>query len=163
MTSAMVALANLTLGSAQASVTFASIPATYRDLRLVVTGGITSNGNGLSYLRFNSDTGGNYNNVQMVGTGSSAISGAESNQSSLYTGLYTPSGGQAVVKIDIMDYAQTDKHKTTLSRGDAPDTRTVALAGRWASTSAITSIQVIAESSTWLAGTSFALYGIVSA
>jgi len=82
MASAMVALATTTLGSAASSITFGSIPATYRDLRIVVS--VRSDSVNSPYaqcrLQFNADTGSNYPTVEMTGDGSSA--GASNSASS---------------------------------------------------------------------------------
>jgi hypothetical protein len=51
-------IATTTLGTAAASITFSSIPATYTDLRLVVMCKLLAHQ--LLMFRFNSDTGSNY-------------------------------------------------------------------------------------------------------
>lgn len=166
MASAQVALATITLGSAASSVTFASIPATYRDLRLVsfvpsLTGSPTAAG---AFARFNSDTGGNYNTVYAYGNGSSTGSGTETNSTTLFWGAFPAAGG--IDHWDILDYAQTDKHKSAIGRADGNGASTWMYAGRWASTSAITSITLTSPDSgsdQFGIGTTFALYGIVSA
>ena len=73
--------------------------------------------------------------------------------------------GDAVMGIlQIQDYSATDKHKSYLYRsGGATDTNygTYAAAGRWANTSAITTITIAPSGSyTLLAGSTFALFGI---
>lgn len=164
MANAMVALANLTLGSAQASVTFASIPtgSTYRDLRLVVNGATSAEGN--IYIQVNGDTASNYSQVNMRGFGSSSTGSSSSTattiQSNYSTGLQTTS--RAINTYDFMDYAVTDKHKTILIRANHPD-EVDALAARWASTSAISSILIGSGGGNFTTGSTFTLYGIVSA
>lgn len=163
MANAMVALANTTVGTS-ATVTFGSIPATYRDLRIVIrVGGTTSTGSG---IKFNTDTDytNNYSRVVMTGNGSSASSFANSgagNPAANHDAGALRTDGQMI--IDILDYSATDKHKTFLSRQDAAGNETTALAGRWASTSAVTTIMLSTDSGTGLSsGTTVALYGIVS-
>jgi hypothetical protein len=56
-------LANVTLGATAATVTFGSIPATMRDLVVIVNG--TTSSNVFTGLRFNSDSGSNYTFVRM--------------------------------------------------------------------------------------------------
>lgn len=161
MANAMVALANLTLGSAQATVSFGSIPATgYRDLRLVCN--LIGTAATYPWGVFNSDTGGNYNRVYMYGNGSSAGSGANSNQTNLDTSQLITAGVPAVFTFDVMDYMATDKHKTVLVRSNNTSDSVLASTFRWASTSAITSFS-INSSNTFAAGSTFSLYGIVSA
>ena len=166
MANAMVALANLTLGSAASTVTFASIPATYRDLVLVsfvpsLSGSPTAKG---AYLRLNGDTGSNYNTVYMYGNGSSTGSDPETNSNTLFWGAFPAAGG--IDNFTILDYAQTDKHKSTLGRANGNGASTWAYAGRWASTSAVTSIALTSPdtgSDQFAIGSTFSLYGVVSA
>lgn len=166
MANAMVALATTTLGSAASSVTFGSIPATYRDLRIVANTLHTSATSPLNqiYIQLNGDTGSNYSRVTMRGDGSSATSDTSSG-TEINIILDAPAGAgyYAVTKIDLMDYSATDKHKSLLIRSDAASVNTVATAGRWASTAAVTSVLLKAPTDTWVAGSSFSLYGIVSA
>ena len=155
-----VALANLTLGSSASSVTFSSIPNTYRDLVLVFQG--TTNGGGAMGLgaRFNSDTGSNYSNVFMAGDGSSASSGSGTSDR-MDIGFVSGTRGNTL--FNIMDYSATDKHKTSLARYNNSAVQTVARAYRWANTNAITSINLYnssGNSETFASGSSFALYGI---
>jgi len=165
MANAMVALANITLGSAASTVTFTSIPATYRDLRLVVT---TKNVTSQGYLglQFNGDTGSTaYYYVQMNGNGTnsySSVLGPSDGVTAIYVypiGTTDATNGQ----IDVMDYAVTDKHKSVLSRTNDSSANAVALAGRWANTAAITSLRFWTGSGSWGSGSTFSLYGIVSA
>jgi hypothetical protein len=150
-------LANVTLGSAAASVTFSSIPATYRDLVFVMNGTVASNPDLL--LSFNGDTSNIYTNVLMEGAG-----GVAGSFSITRTGIFVMSGStvRIMMSAQIMDYSATDKHKTVLSRGDNPTVQVLGGAGRWPSTAAITSLAVRAGASTFDSGSTFALYGIAS-
>lgn len=155
-TSTYVALATTTLSSAASSVTFSSIPASYRDLVLVVQGTLAS-ANTIA-AEVNGDTGSNYPWVRMYGTGSSAVDQSGTYVRALIGRLST---SQSVSIAQFMDYSATDKHKTILSRGDAADDLTVANAVRWANTAAITSILVREDGAgSFQAGSTFSLYGI---
>jgi hypothetical protein len=150
-----IALANITLGSTASSVTFSSIPATYRDLIIV----IQHSGAGDNFtLRMNGDTGANYSYVYMLGNGSSTSSVAESKGE--VGGSYTGNIGNTVIQI--MDYSATDKHKTALSRSNTAAVNTRAVAYRWASTSAVNSTGIVLNSGSFASGSTFALYGIAS-
>jgi hypothetical protein len=151
------ALGNLTLGSLTSSVTFSSIPATYRDLVLVITATINFAGDADFELRLNSDfTDSNYPNVSMTGFGSGSGSSGSGN-----TPAITMSQNLSNHIIQIMDYSATDKHKTMLTRDNITGGRTRASAIRYASTSAITAITLTDNSGIQLnAGSTFALYGI---
>jgi len=150
-------LATVTLGGTDADITFGSIPATYRDLVLIVQGKTTANV--AFYARFNSDsTSANYPRVGMAGYGSTAasFSGTE-------PGIQASFGTTANTWIlNVMDYSVTDKHKTVLSRLGKDTEEVNAIATRWANTAAITSVQFITASSTFAAGTTFSLYGVIA-
>ena len=152
-------LANLTLGSSAASVTFSSISQAYRDLVLVATPISTIN-DGYLALQFNGSSS-NYSMVNMEGNGTSTYSYTYSqiwvtlNNQNMWT---TPS----TFLINVMDYKQTDKHKTALLKGGTASQSLGASVGRWADTTAITSVTLQATSATFAAGSTFALYGIAA-
>lgn len=153
------ALANITLSSSAASVTFGSIPGTYRDLVLVIDGTVSS-ADTLG-LRFNSDSGNNYFSVSMNGNGSTASSGSWTSVSSGYFGIFYTTQSNAI--INIMDYSATDKHKTFISRSNNAGNLVRAHATRWASTNAITSVTLTSFGGVnYSSGSTFALYGIES-
>ena len=159
MAAAMVALATTTLGTSASTVTFGSIPATYRDLRLVIHGASSINSTAQAVL--SGDTGANYTYVNMYGTGSVAGSGySTTNLNAAYFGYPDTAGG--VLTADWLDYSATDKHKTYITRSSNAGQYAAAIAGRWASTSAITSMALSLTSGNWSAGTTFSLFGIVS-
>jgi hypothetical protein len=155
-------LANITLGSAAAIVTFGSIPATYRDLICIVTakGSVSLQ----SRITLNSDTGSNYNYQRMSGNGSFAGAVSAVNQTRGF--LSAQSGPTSFditqISINIMDYSATDKHKTIISRADAAALATEAFVNRWASTAAVTSVQIRTSTGNWAAESTFALYGVIA-
>ena len=151
-----IALATETLSGSDASITFGSIPSSYRDLVLVaqVPG---HSGVAQVYLRYNGDNTSSYTNVYMRGTGSAAQTGSDSVTLN-YLFNYAPVDAVAITQI--MDYSATDKHKTILTRTNMPSTATVAYAARWPSTAAITSIEVFTNAGTLDAGSTLSLYGI---
>lgn len=157
-------LANLTLGSSAASVTFSSINQGFRDLVLVVTGITSIDDFNNAYLTFNSDTGTNYSTVQMRGDGSStsSVSSSSTNRGWIAQNPTFILGATTTALVSIMDYSATDKHKSWLARTDRAGGSTTALAGRWASTSAITSVQIKIDSLNFGSGSTFALYGIAA-
>ena len=142
-------IASNVLSSSASSVTFNSIPATYRDLVLV-----TSGLNGGFFARLNGDTGANYSRVYMRGNGSSALSGAGSEN-------FVRVNGWATI-FHFLDYSATDKHKPILIRSDTYYSLTQADAQRWANTAAINSIELNANGGDFPSGSTFYLYGIVS-
>jgi len=150
-------LANITLGSAAASVTFGSIPSTYRDLVVVFSGFGTNRGS----FRINGDTGGNYAWQRM----SSSVTGGSTGADDAGKLSESASGTTTVpllFNIDFMDYSQTNKHKTIISTAAHAPSGTDAVVNRWANTAAITSIRIFLVSGSWQAGTTAAVYGIVA-
>ncbi len=151
-------LANVTLGTTAASVTFSSIPATYRDLILVYDW--TSTSAASFYIRLNGDSGSNYTRVYM-GAISAAASGTESGTG--WNGLSLSAGNERQIgTLQIMDYSATDKHKTALNRANQASPYVIADAYRWANTAAVTSASFTMASGTFSAGSTFNLYGVIA-
>jgi len=150
-----IPLQTITLGSAASSVTFASIPQTYRDLVFVFNGSFTAIAN--SFWQANGDTASNYSYVQMWGTGSG--SGVSNSAGPVDGGLaganYT---GRGTNIVQFMDYSATDKHKTAMTRNNDAGGVVGAVASRWANTAAITSIRIYGP--TFVSGSTFSLYAI---
>jgi hypothetical protein len=154
-------LATVTLGSATASVTFSSIPATYRDLILVTDykTSVASN----SLLRFNGDSGSNYPYVQM-GSNSSGIETYAGTVNALYLNVNsTQVEKQTTTILSVMDYSATDKHKTNLLRNSGQNGDVVwAYAVRWANTAAISTMALTLTTGNYSAGSTFSLYGVIA-
>lgn len=152
------------LSSSTTEVTFSSLAAGYRDI-IIVCDAIPTSGEALPLaIRFNGDTGTNYPWVRMGGDGSTAYSFASSSVNRIYA--YGPNLGtdqRTGFIAQVMDYSATDKHKSVLIRTNAADSDVTAYAGRWANTSAITSITVTGVNTNAMgAGTTIYLYGIAS-
>jgi len=156
-------IATTTLGSAQSSIEFTGIPSTYTHLQIR---GITYNSSTSRdvFMQFNTDTGSNYSRHYLYGDGSSASSGANTSDVNIsvgYTSLTSNIFGVSV--IDILDYANTNKYKTTRSLAgyDANGSGLVVLySGNWRSTAAITSIKLYPGNGNFNQYSSFQLYGI---
>jgi hypothetical protein len=154
-TATYVPIATITLTNSPNSVTFSSIPGTYRDLVLV------SNQKGTilneSFVSLNGSSSG-FSGVRMIGSGG----GATSNTYSDNTGMGVMLDSDGFFTYQFMDYSATDKHKTILAKQVRGQNSVVAAtAHRWANTSAITSITIAGQPfAYWNAGTYFSLYGI---
>jgi len=153
-----VPLESIVLTNAASSVTFFNIAqgddnGTYKDLILVIDGAASSGQDIL--IKLNEDAA-NYTRVYAYGTGSVTNSGSASSN-----GWGVVRTAQSNTVLQIMDYSATDKHKTILSRlNGASDYGTAMMAGRWASTSAVISINAYVASGTFAIGSTFSLYGI---
>lgn len=143
------------LTSTQATVTFSSIPQTYRDLILV----LTSPANSQFWMRINGDTGTNYSHVRVRTDASTGNSGTATETVAEFMQSYN---GHGVVTVDIIDYSATDKHKTILARGGSSSTEVSRQSIRWANTSAITELSFINTPGTLISGAAIYLYGVVS-
>jgi len=140
------------------SITVSSIPSTYKDLVITLDVAATQYDSYLG-LRFNSDTGTNYNYVG-VGNGTSASGAQDTNQIQIYSHLTTTKG---LYIINVNDYSATNKHKYTISQGGSSNStyRTGYGAGRWASTSAINSVTLFGGQGLYFAtGAKMQIFGI---
>ena len=157
--SAYVPLATKTLTVAATAVSFSSITNSYRDL-IVVASNLNLASSQQLYLQFNLDASAIYNRVFMVGTTITA-SAADSNttQIVLTNGAFTTNGQ---LLINILDYSATDKHKSVLSRYNNAGLEVVAVAGRYATNTAINRVEVGVFGVNFAIGSTFTLYGIAA-
>tara|TARA_R110000868_G_scaffold376295_1_gene641144 strand:+ start:269 stop:793 length:525 start_codon:yes stop_codon:yes gene_type:complete len=163
-----------TLGTAEAIVTFSSIPQTYTDLVFVTqsrasTAGVNDKDIG---IRFNGDASSVYSRTTLSGNGSTATSFRATGNNVVYGAQHPLSSGTAnvlgVATWNIMNYSQADTYKTVLVRSSCDgasvnDVRTVV--GLWRGTIAgITSLSLIlASGGSFAVGSTFSLYGIKAA
>ena len=170
ITSSYESIATVTLGSAQSTVTFSSIPSTYKHLQIRGMAGLTGTNNDYWNLPFyvNGDTGNNYARHGLRGNGSSVNTTALASISRMYVydcvPNFTNSSTFGVFVIDLLDYKETSKYKTmrALSGTDSNGSGGVALASSlWMNTNAITSITLEADAGlNFRQYSTFALYGI---
>lgn len=153
-------IASTVLASATNSTTFSSIPSSYRDLVLTVSA--RGSANNYYYLRYNGDTGSNYNTIfgEFTGTrygdGQSSVTGIQT--SFFYFGLGTTE--ESFLKVDINDYSVTGKQKVALSRVGRGQAGVTLMSSRWTNTSRINSVTVYSGAN-FTVGSSFHLYGLV--
>ena len=156
-------IATTTVSSPVSSITFSSIPSTYTHLQVRALMLTTSASNIVA--RFNSDSGTNYAQHQLTGDGSSAAAGSQTSTGSPYFGYTNTQPG--VMIIDILDYANTNKYKTSriLTGSDANGSGYVLLrSALWQNTNAVTQIDITVNGgANFNQYSSFALYGIKSA
>ena len=158
-------LATQTLSSVAATITFSSIPSTYTDLILVTQSAINTGGGQDSQIQFNSDTSTNYSLTVIRGYGTGVASDKVSNSNLIYLDY---SGGSSTTiqdqyNINIMNYANTTTYKTILTRYSSAANAAEANVGLWRSTSAINRIDLSTSAGSFVIGSTFTLYGIVSA
>lgn len=168
-TNTYVALNKVTATGSVNTVTISSIPTTYTDLTIVVSGNLSGSANRASLaMRVGNgspDSSSIYSNTQVSGNGTSAYSNRGTNETYCFTGVISEKIGTTV--INIMNYANTTTYKTVLSRGNSlgqTATQDVgAFVNLWRSTSAINTIQFyVGDGTNFASGTTFSLYGIAA-
>lgn len=155
-------LSSTTLTSATKTVSFSSISGSYQDLVVMIQGSTTSVGSDYGYLRYNNDSG-SYSYCFANGNGTDTASSAPGDNK-IQLGArdaYTLDALTSLIQIEIIDYANTGKHKSALVRFGNPDRASEIMSSRWHSTSAITSVNLTMNAGNWGIGSKFNLYGIV--
>ena len=159
-------IATTTLGSANATIDFTSITASYTDLRVVLTGACSAS----SYILFTvNNTTTPYSYTYLFGTGAAA--GSKRNTSGGLTGVYLndevamATNNMFLAEIDFFSYSGST-NKTSLSafsgdqNGSGQVQRNVNL---WGSTSAINRVTLTCQGGNFNTGTTATLYGILKA
>lgn len=155
-----------TLATAVADVNFTSIPQTYTDLVLVITGTSASSFN--AGFRLNSDNGSNYSYTDIRSNGTTALSTRTSGNTFGYfqtVGRFD-TGSMFIGTFNFMNYSNTTTFKTMIGRAGNMGTTsgTDLIVNLWRSTSAITSINILSETgANYSIGCTFTLYGIKAA
>jgi hypothetical protein len=156
-------IATTMVGSGGAStIVFSSIPQTYTDLLVVVSGRTTGTGSGLN-ITFNGNTS-NYSNRTLQGNGAAASSYGTYNRNAGFLNMSTETasvfGSSAIY---IPNYAGST-NKSYLADGVAENNATTAysglIAGLWSDTAAITSVLVSPMDGSFVQYSSASLYGI---
>jgi hypothetical protein len=161
-------IATQTLGSNAATISFSSIPQTYTHLQLRFTGQYNANDNA-ALITFNGDTTTSYSWHSLSSVTGYALASQTAIQvfynydgtsgANYYNSAYKMGG-----YIDILDYTNTNKYKTTrsLSGVDYNGGGRMQLdSGSWQKTSAITSISLtITTTHNFVSGSTIALYGV---
>jgi hypothetical protein len=171
-------IASSTLGSAQASIDFSSIPSTYTDLCLVASLRVSSTGEvnppiqRLELIINNTTTGGLYNARLLYGNGSSAgsVSGSAQNRN-LYAGAATASGATAStfsnVSFYIPNYAGSTNKSISIdsvTENNATGADASFTANLWTSTAAINQLTLKPyDGSNFVQYSTAYLYGVKNA
>lgn len=167
-------IATATGTGSSGTITFSSIPSTYKHLQIRYIGrsdevATVRNLN----IRLNGDTGTNYVYHNLTGDGSTATAAGVTAVAQMLVRPIPAASASANIMgagiIDIHDYASTTKNKTvrTFVGADAntasTDWKVSLFSGLWLNTAAITSISLIAQSGNFTTDSTFALYGIKGA
>ena len=168
-TSSYESIATVTAAGGETSLTFSSIPSTYKHLQIRGIARSTTSTSSAA-IRLNSDTSTNYAAHWLYGDGASASASGSANRSNIWVQAYYPGSAYSssmygATIVDIHDYASSTKNKTIrtfngLSTNSASDNLVNLVSGVWLNTNAITSVEFYFNGETIAAGTTFALYGI---
>ena len=171
--SSFESIATATGTGSSATITFSSIPNTYKHLQIRCLAKTTATGGysrGLN-INFNSDTATNYASHFLYGDGTSAASSYEGpsiDRIQLFSAVPDSTINANILGasiIDVIDYANTSKLKTLRAmvgnNANGTSTGVASFAsGLWLSTNAISTISFVSNSGFFTTNTTFALYGI---
>lgn len=170
VTNSYESIQTYTLGSSQSSVTFSSIPSTYKHLQVrILVRSDRSAGTDILSVRMNSDSSGIYTDHLLYGDGASALTDQDIGATKINLHRVASAANSSNIfsayVIDILDYANTNKNKSVRALGgfDANGSGRINLgAGLYRSTSAISTLAFssVEYAGNWVANSSFALYGI---
>jgi hypothetical protein len=155
-----------TLGSAQASIEFTSIPQTFTDLVLLVSARSTADnasGGSTIQLRPNSATA-NQTMRRLIGTGSSVVSTTDTSifLQMAHSGQTSNTFGNTLTYIpNYTGSANKSFSVDSVQENNATDSLQVISAGLWSDTAAITSILLVPNGGNFIAGTIVSLYGVL--
>jgi hypothetical protein len=157
---AFESIATVTVGSGgTSSISFSSIPSTYKHLQIRAIGRAASGQSATScadvFMRVNSDTGANYARHRLLGEASMSSGAAVSQTQIPWTSVLPRTTSAANTfgsfVIDLFDYRNTNKYKTFrfLGGGDMNGSGTIGFqSGVWMNTSAISSLTFTFETDT---------------
>jgi hypothetical protein len=173
ITGAFESIATVTASGGETSLSFTSIPATFKHLQIRgLSKDATNSGNNSisNTINFNGDTGTNYTLHRILGSASAvSVTGLASRSNITVESSSIGSATAnlfAVSLVDIQDYASTTKYKTVKNFAGSDSngvgtTNNVALSSSvWMNTNAITTILITAAGGSFSASSTFALYGI---
>lgn len=169
-------IATATGTGSSGTITFSSIPSTFKHLQIRGIARTSAAGIGLDdfAITLNNITTSSYAYHVLQGNGSSASAGGAASQTSgaIYkatTGAAATANNMGVSLIDVLDYASTTKNKTirgfsgTDQNGAAGTGYVTINSSLFISTAAVTSIELKTFGGNWTSQTTFALYGIKEA
>jgi hypothetical protein len=163
-------IADVTVSSPQASISFTSIPQGYTDLVLVSSARRTAI-YADSFIRFNSDSGANYSYKWLRSDGSGASSSSLSAQTYLQAGHFASRSTYSVNafgngSVYIPNYTSAKQKSVSvdsLNENNGTQAETMMVAGLWTGTAAINSITVYPDIGygDYAANSTFTLYGVL--
>lgn len=170
MPNTMTLIATITVPTDTSSqINFTSIPQTYTDLFILLSGRDTATGSyGFQqFIRFNSDTATQYSSRRLYGLGNSTGSANQSGADAIMSGTNTSDSATAntfsSTSFYIPNYAGSTYKSVSIdnvSENNATNADQTLIAGLWSKTNAITEVNLLRWSG-WKAGSTASLYGIL--
>jgi hypothetical protein len=169
--SAYELISTTTLSSNTNTVTLSSIPATYKHLRLILTGRSSFANTGTSnvFMRMNGDSSSSYwHHLLEVQSSSAYNSNPGSTQTQARIGITSQNNSTAGywggIQIEMPDYTSTNKYRVARvsSRMDT-DTGTAFMdygSALYISTAALSSVSFYLDQGDWISGSRFSIYGL---
>lgn len=156
-------IATVTVSTAVSSISFTSIPSTYRHLQLRANAAASAAAN--ISIQFNGDTGTNYSYHFLEGNGATVSAGGSGGSTYIVGPVVTNTASSFTgMVIDVLDYKDTNKNTTlrSLSGADLNGSSNWLTfnSGAWFNTAAINSISITVSGATFAANSHWALYGI---
>ena len=156
-------IATVTLSSAQSTIEFSAIPATFTDLRVVLNMAINGTNGRTPQLRFNGDNAFNYAVARIEATGTARNTSLGNSQQSFNPWNWAPPANARARHLHVFDVLsyRSGFFPTILYAGGGGDSISRSI-GRWASTSAVSSITLLCSQgdSQFATGTVATLFGI---
>ena len=162
-TNTYIPLATATLASTAAFIEFTGISGSYTDLVLVgrIIGGVGGND---CLVRINSDTGNNYSQTALYGSGSTLLSVRGTNINYLSGNITSIDTGEInSIMMHFNNYSNTSAFKSVLNQYNSNQAGkyVTTSSGTWRNTAAITTIKVdTGGNGTYAVGTTLSLYGV---
>ncbi len=180
--SGFYSLASHTFSGSTSTITFSSIPQTYKHLQINITAKSTTNSTGgFSYVlgTVNGDTGNNYEDNRLVGRSVSSFAGGTAYQGYLWAFGTAVTGASSLANffgagyLKVSDYTKTDRYKewfglNGLDTNGIGDGGSGAGAGstwiqtsKWNNTAAINNLTFIIDQGNFASGSKISIYGII--
>jgi hypothetical protein len=144
----------------QTTVSFTSIPSTYTDLVIAISGAYS--GTTYADFTFNSDTGSNYSYTRLLAYSGGLLGDRQSGAAG--RDGFSLGSTSATIVANILNYSNSTTYKTMLMRENADSSGVGTYVYLWRSTSPITRIDITAKNSgTFVSDSIATIYGIAAA
>lgn len=154
-------IATFVASGSTSQIDFSSIGSGYTNLVITYYGKSSSGGTQGLYVRFNDDAAANYSDTEVQASPSSTPSGRDTNQTG-YRSVVLDNTYFAYAYMEINN-AKGGNPKTISSKVNLKYSFMKLGIGRWSGTAAITKVSIILPANQIAAGSTFSLYGLVSA